>query len=104
VTMPLLVLLAIVQVVFCGALLRLHGVPVLEQLSSLVPSRWALAAMASTIDLRQVVPGTLSADPLFAHKAGTWLLDMGVMLLMSLVLGLLVARLLRRHEPTIMRG
>jgi ABC transport system ATP-binding/permease protein len=103
VTMPLLVLLAIVQVVFCGALLRLHGVPVLEQFSWLVPSRWALAAMASTIDLRQVVPGTLATDPLFAHKAGTWLLDMGAMLLMSLVLGLLVARLLRRHEPTIMR-
>jgi ABC-type multidrug transport system ATPase subunit len=103
VTMPLLVLLAIVQVVFCGALLRLHGVPVLEQLSWLVPSRWALAAMASTIDLRQVVAGTLAEDPLFAHKTGTWLLDMGAMLLMSLVLGLLVARLLRRHEPTIMR-
>ena len=104
VTMPLLVLLAIIQVVFCGALLRLHGVPVLDQLSWLVPSRWALAAMASTVDLRQVVRGTLSADPLFAHKAGTWLLDMGAMVLMSLVLGLVVARLLRRHEPTIMRG
>jgi ABC-type multidrug transport system permease subunit len=104
VTMPLLVLLAIIQVVFCGALLRLHGVPVLDQLSWLVPSRWALAAMASTIDLRHVVPGTLAADPLFAHKAGTWLLDMGALVLMSLVLGLLVARLLRRHEPTIMRG
>lgn len=102
--MPLLVLLAIIQVVFCGALLRLHGVPVLDQLSWLVPSRWALAAMASTIDLRHVVPGTLAADPLFAHKAGTWLLDMGALVLMSLVLGLLVARLLRRHEPTIMRG
>jgi hypothetical protein len=28
---------------------------------------------------------------------------MGAMVLMSLVLGLVVARLLRRHEPTIMR-
>ena len=104
VTMPLLVLLAIVQVVFCGALLRLHGVPVLEQLSWIVPSRWALAAMASTIDLRQVVQGNVATDPLFAHKASTWLLDMGAMVLMSLILGLIVARLLRRHEPTIMRG
>ena len=43
VTMPLLVLLAIVQVVFCGALLKLDGVPGMEQLSWLVPSRWALA-------------------------------------------------------------
>jgi hypothetical protein len=75
----------------------------LNQLSWLVPSRWALAAMASTIDLHQVVPGTLTADPLFAHKTSTWLLDMGAMLLMSLILGLAVARLLRRHEPAIMR-
>lgn len=103
VTMPLLVLLAIIQVVFCGALLQLHNVPGLNQLSWLVPSRWALAAMASTIDLHQVVPGALTADPLFAHKTGTWLLDMGAMLLMSLILGLAVARLLRRHEPAIMR-
>ena len=51
VTMPLLVLLAIVQVVFCGALLKLDGVPVLEQLAWLVPSRWAFGAMAGTIDL-----------------------------------------------------
>ena len=43
VTMPLLVLLAIVQVVFCGALLELTDVPGLEQLAWLVPSRWAVA-------------------------------------------------------------
>jgi ABC-type multidrug transport system ATPase subunit/pSer/pThr/pTyr-binding forkhead associated (FHA) protein len=103
VTMPLLVLLAIVQVVFCGALLRLHGIPGLDQLSWLVPSRWALAAMASTIDLRQVVPGTLTADPLFAHSPHIWLLDTGALVIMSAVLGVLVARLLRRHEPSIMR-
>jgi ABC-type multidrug transport system ATPase subunit/pSer/pThr/pTyr-binding forkhead associated (FHA) protein len=102
VTMPLLVLLAIVQVVFCGALLQLNGVPGLNQLSWLVPSRWALAAMAGTVDLQHVVPGTV--DPLYAHKASTWLLDMGAMLLMSLILGLVVARLLRRQEPAIMRG
>jgi len=103
VTMPLLVLLAIVQVVFCGALLRLNGVPGLNQLSWLVPARWALGAMAGTIGLHQIVPGTLTADPLFGHSAGVWLLDMGMLVLLSLVLGLLVARLLRRHEPTIMR-
>ncbi|MGF1430621.1 FHA domain-containing protein [Kitasatospora sp. LaBMicrA B282] len=103
VTMPLLVLLAIVQVVFCGALLRLHGVPGLEQLSWLVPSRWALAAMAATVDLRTLVPGTLTADPLFRHTAGAWALDLGMLLVLSLLYGLLVARLLRRHEPTVMR-
>ncbi|WP_433858802.1 FHA domain-containing protein [Streptomyces kronopolitis] len=102
VTMPLLVLLAIIQVVFCGALLKLTGVPVLEQLAWLVPSRWALGAMAGTIDLHRLVPqGT--ADPLFQHAVGIWLLNMGMMVVLSLILGFVVLRLLRRHEPEIMR-
>ncbi|MDQ8705343.1 ATP-binding cassette domain-containing protein [Streptomyces sp. LHD-70] len=103
VTMPLLVLLAIVQVVFCGALLKLQGVPGLEQLAWLVPSRWALGAMAGTVDLHRIVPTDVTADPLFRHEASVWLLDMGMMVVLSLVLAFLVAKLLRRREPEIMR-
>ncbi|KOV28500.1 FHA domain-containing protein [Streptomyces sp. H021] len=103
VTMPLLVLLAIVQVVFCGALLQLEGVPVIEQLAWLVPSRWALGAMAGTIDLGAIVPGTLTDDPLFAHTPAVWLLNLGMLVVLSVLFGVLVARLLRRHEPVIMR-
>ncbi|MFJ3877529.1 FHA domain-containing protein [Streptomyces sp. NPDC090077] len=103
VTMPLLVLLAIVQVVFCGALLQLDGVPVIGQLAWLVPSRWALGAMAGTIDLGRIVPGPLADDPLFAHSAGVWLLDVGMLAALSVLFGVLVARLLRRHEPAVMR-
>lgn len=103
VTMPLLVLLAIVQVVFCGALLKLHGVPGLEQLAWLVPSRWALAAMGGTIGLARIVPGKVSSDPLFEHSAAVWLLNIGMLVVLSVVFGLAVARLLRRHEPAIMR-
>ncbi|MER5258853.1 FHA domain-containing protein [Streptomyces sp. NPDC002855] len=103
VTMPLLVLLAIVQVVFCGALLKLHGVPGVEQLAWLVPSRWALGAMAGTIGLGRIVPGELTADPLFRHSAGVWLLNMGMLVALSVVFGYVVARLLRRHEPAVMR-
>ncbi|MCH0542917.1 FHA domain-containing protein [Streptomyces sp. MUM 203J] len=103
VTMPLLVLLAIVQVVFCGALLSVSGTPVLEQLAWLVPSRWAFAAMASTVDLGAMVQSDLADDPLFAHSAGTWLTDMGVLLGLSVLFLVAVARLLRRHEPVIMR-
>ncbi|MFF3397581.1 FHA domain-containing protein [Streptomyces sp. NPDC002659] len=103
VTMPLLVLLAIVQVVFCGALLKLDGVPGVEQLAWLVPSRWALGAMAGTIGLHRIVPGKLTTDPLFEHDAAVWLLNMGMMVVLSVVFGYAVAKLLRRHEPAIMR-
>ncbi|MFE3034984.1 FHA domain-containing protein [Streptomyces canus] len=103
VTMPLLVLLAIVQVVFCGALLKLDGVPGLEQLSWLVPSRWALGAMAGTIGLARIVPGDLTGDPLFKHSAGVWLLNIAMLVVLSVLFGYLVSRLLRRHEPAVMR-
>ncbi|AJT63599.1 ABC transporter ATP-binding/permease protein [Streptomyces lydicus] len=103
VTMPLLVLLAIVQVVFCGVQLKLHGVAGLEQLSWLVPSRWALAAMAGTVDLHRIVPGDVTADPLFQHRPVVWLLNMGLLIVLSALFGFLVTRLLRRHEPEIMR-
>ncbi|MET7361247.1 FHA domain-containing protein [Streptomyces sp. NPDC005562] len=103
VTMPLLVLLAIVQVVFCGALLKLNGVPGVEQLAWLVPSRWALGAMAGTIGLGRIVPGDLTTDPLFRHSLGVWLLDLGMLVALSAVFGYAVARLLRRHEPAVMR-
>ncbi|MCT9075874.1 ABC transporter ATP-binding protein/permease [Streptomyces fulvoviolaceus] len=103
VTMPLLVLLAIVQVVFCGALLKLDGVPGIEQLSWLVPSRWALGAMAGTVGLARIVPGELTGDPLFRHSAGVWLLNIAMLIVLSGAFGFVVARLLRRHEPAVMR-
>lgn len=103
VTMPLLVLLAIVQVVFCGALLPLDGVPVLEQLSWLVPSRWAFGAMAGTVDLAGITPGETTADPLFQHSPGVWLLNVAMLLVLSALFAFAVSRLLRRHEPAVMR-
>ncbi|MET9436492.1 FHA domain-containing protein [Streptomyces sp. NPDC006551] len=103
VTMPLLVLLAIVQVVFCGALLTVHGSPVLEQLAWLVPARWAFAAMGATIDIGRTAPSEKTADPLLDHTLGAWLFDMGMLVVLCLVLGFVVARLLRRREPVIMR-
>ena len=103
VTMPLLVLVAIVQVVFCGALIRLDTTPVLAQLSWLVPSRWAFAAMAATVDLHATVPKPLTADPFFRPTAAAWLIDMAMMLVLSVAYGLVVSRLLRRHEPAVMR-
>ncbi|MFF5503529.1 FHA domain-containing protein [Streptomyces roseolus] len=103
VTMPLLVLLAIVQVVFCGALLSVRGTPVLEQLAWLVPSRWAFAAMGATIDIGAVAPSDKTADPLMDHTAAAWLFDMGMLVVLCVALCFAVTRLLRRHEPVVMR-
>ncbi|MEV5753790.1 FHA domain-containing protein [Actinoallomurus sp. NPDC052308] len=103
-TMPLLVMSTLVQVVFCGALVHLDGKPVLEQISWLVPARWALAAMAGTLDAGQLIPHRDNPpDPLWKQDLGTWSLDMGVMLLQVIVLSFLVARMLRRQEPEVMR-
>ncbi|WP_371483872.1 FHA domain-containing protein [Kitasatospora sp. NBC_00315] len=103
-TMPMLVLLSVIQIVFSGAMLKLHGVPGLEQFGWLVPSRWGLGAMAATIDLHHILPTTLTADPLFHHTQSGWLLCMGMLLAISLALGIAVSLLLRRHEPAIMRA
>ncbi|GGX70136.1 ABC transporter ATP-binding protein/permease [Streptomyces anandii] len=103
VTMPLLVLLTVVQVTFCGALVRLHGIPGLDQLTWLVPSRWALGAMAGTVELARIVPSDLTSDPLFRHSAEVWLRNLAVLLVLAGAFGFAVSRLLRRHEPAVMR-
>ncbi|WP_406194123.1 FHA domain-containing protein [Kitasatospora sp. NBC_01560] len=102
-TMPMLVLLSVVQIVFSGAMLKLHGVPGLEQFAWLVPSRWGLAAMAQTIDLHTVFPTAITADPLFRPDRSVWLRCMGLLVGLSVVLGIAVLALLRRQEPAIMR-
>jgi hypothetical protein len=79
--MPLLVLLALAQVILCGGLVALPGTIGLEQLSWLAPSRWGLAAAASTIDLNNLQPAVPGEPPdsLWDKTAGTWLKDMGML-------------------------
>ncbi|WP_176735716.1 ABC transporter permease, partial [Actinacidiphila rubida] len=105
-TMPLLVMFAIVQIVFTGVLFQLFGKPGVEQLSWLMPARWAVAGAGTTADLNVLLPWDpthQSVDPLWKHTAGTWTLDIGVLLLISVLCAFVVARLLRRHEPEVMR-
>ncbi|MEV7773740.1 ATP-binding cassette domain-containing protein [Kitasatospora sp. NPDC086791] len=103
-TMPLLVLLAIVQIVLSGLMLKLYGVPGLEQFAWLFPARWGLSSMARTVDLNGItVPSPITADPLFRHDRTGWLVGMASMIGLSVAYGLAVLALLRRHEPSIMR-
>ncbi|MFI2781959.1 ABC transporter ATP-binding protein/permease [Streptomyces sp. ALB3] len=107
-TMPLLVMFAIVQVVFTGVLFQVYGSPGLEQFAWLMPSRWAVAAAGTTLDLAHLMPPwdpkkPADLDPLWEHSAGQWGINITVMLLMSVVLFVAVSRMLRRHEPEVMR-
>ncbi|OEU88494.1 ABC transporter ATP-binding protein [Streptomyces abyssalis] len=103
-TMPLLVMFAIVQVVFTGVLFQLFDTPGVGQVSWLMPSRWAVAAMGATADMNTLLPWEKgNPDPLWDHTAGTYVLDMAVLLGLGVALVFVVARLLRRHEPEVMR-
>ncbi|MFB6710273.1 FHA domain-containing protein [Streptomyces sp. NPDC056333] len=107
-TMPLLVMFAIVQVVFTGILFQVYGSPGLEQFAWLMPSRWAIAAAGSTLDLAHLMPpwdqkNPTDLDPLWEHTAGQWGMNIAVLLFLGVVCGFAVARLLRRHEPEVMR-
>jgi ABC transport system ATP-binding/permease protein len=105
-TMPLLVMFAIIQVVFTGCLFTLHGAVGANEVSYLMPSRWAVAAAGATLDFNKIAPNTdepTSTEPLWNHTASAWGLDMAVLLVLGVACGFLVARFLRRHEPEVMR-
>lgn len=107
-TMPLLVMFAIVQVVFTGILFQVFGSPGLEQFAWLMPSRWAIAGAGTTLDLSHLMApwdpkNPTDLDPLWEHSASQWGINISVLLLLGIVCGVVVARLLRRHEPEVMR-
>lgn len=107
-TMPLLVMFAIIQVVFTGVLFQVYGSPGLEQFAWLMPSRWAMAAAGTTLDLAHLMPpwdpeNPTDLDPLWEHTAGQWGMNIAVLVVLGLICGFAVARLLRRHEPEVMR-
>ncbi|MGW2240404.1 FHA domain-containing protein [Streptomyces sp. NPDC001759] len=104
-TMPLLVMFAIVQVVFTGCLFALNGAIGVNQFSYLMPSRWAVGAAGATLDFNRIAPPGKGKpdDPLWAHTAGAWTLDMVALIVLGVICAFFVARFLRRHEPEVMR-
>ncbi|WP_328387946.1 FHA domain-containing protein [Streptomyces sp. NBC_00400] len=103
-TMPLLVMFAIVQVVFTGVLFQLFDTPGVAQFAWLMPSRWAVAAMGATADMNTLLPWEPgNPDPLWKHQTGVYVMDMIILISLGVALAFVVARLLRRHEPEVMR-
>jgi ABC-type multidrug transport system ATPase subunit len=107
--MPILVLLTMGQLVFSGGLTSMSGRLGLQQVSFLVPARWGFAALASTDDLNNVSrlgDATLGTDPpdrLWEHRAGTWLLDILLAVVIAVVALALTSLMLRRIEPRVTR-
>jgi hypothetical protein len=84
--MPLLVVSLMLQLVLAGGLVPVTGRIFLDQLSWVMPSRWGFAASASTVNLRVLVPGTLSPkDNHWLHTRSAWLLDMGMLAALSVL-------------------
>lgn len=84
-TMPALVGVIMVQLVLSGTLFAIAGRPLLEQIAWLSPSRWAYAAIGSTIGIeRPRFSGGGDVDTIAQAGAAYFLLDL-------LILGLLLA-------------
>jgi hypothetical protein len=99
-TMPALVGLVMLQLVLCGGLLPVAGRAGLEQVSWLVPGRFAFAATASSVGLERRPPHGGEHDALFTSSAGHWALDVAALLALSVVIAALArwatARSIRR--------
>jgi hypothetical protein len=81
--MPMLVVLVISQLVFCGGMIPVaHRLP-LDQLSWFTPARWGFAASASTADLIKLVPTQQNRDSYWQHTPTRWIFDMGMLALLG---------------------
>jgi len=98
--MPFLVLFTMVQVVLSGYVVPLANNVVLKQLAVISPSRWGLAATASTVNLNVITPtGQGVIDPLWNQTSQNWLRDMGIMAGLALIFALLAYIKLRTLGP-----
>jgi hypothetical protein len=95
--MPMLVLVIMVQLVFCGGLFPVHGRVVIEQLAWFVPSRWGFAMTAATTDLSRLIPA--DADPLWKPTASGWYSNAVLLVAIAVVLAALIVVLVARLDP-----
>jgi ABC transport system ATP-binding/permease protein len=71
----------------------------LKQLSVVSPSRWGLAAAASTVNLNVITAPNTVIDPLWTQTSQNWLRDMGIMIGLAVIFALLAYIKLRSLGP-----
>jgi ABC-type multidrug transport system ATPase subunit len=90
--MPLLVVSIMSQLVLAGGMIPVTGRAGLDQMSWLLPARWGYAAGASSIDFPSLVKVKQipTNDALWQHSKHIFLLDMGMLALLSVFYSLYV--------------
>jgi len=96
-TMPALVGVVMVQFVLSGALVAVHGRPILSQVSWLAPARWAYAACASTLSLQrpQRAQGA-DLDWVALHGWQHWLMNVSILAALTIITAWLAILATRR--------
>src|SRR6185437_3140566 len=96
-TMPILVGVTMLQVALSGGLFPLSG-KVLSVLSMIAPARWALGAVASTINLNAIQasisqgPNGQKPDALWTHDAAHWVTGSAAMIVIGII-WMIIARI-----------
>lgn len=91
--MPMLVVVILASLVFCGGMIPVTGRAGLEQISWIFPSRWGFAAIASTVDLRSLYR-VAQDDNLWQQESGWWALDILMLFMISLTIAIGTWRML----------
>ncbi len=100
-TMPILMVVVVVEVILTGGVFAIAGKAGLEQVAWLSPSRWGYALTASTSNLNKIFPPTpgSTVDTLWAHTGRQWLINMAALLVLGLLFTLLAWWRLVRQGP-----
>jgi ABC-type multidrug transport system ATPase subunit/ABC-type transport system involved in multi-copper enzyme maturation permease subunit len=100
-TMPILMVVVVVEVILTGGVFAIAGKVGLEQVAWLSPSRWGYALTASTSNLNTIFPPTPGnpVDHLWDHNGHQWLTNMVALAALGLLFALLAWWRLVRQSP-----
>ena len=98
-TMPILMVVVVVEVVLTGGVFAIAGKVGLEQVAWLSPSRWGYALTASTSNLNKIFPPTGTLDHLWDHTGHQWLINMAALAALGVLFAFLAWWQLLRQGP-----
>src|SRR5262245_21125670 len=100
-TMPILMVVVVVEVILTGGVFAIAGTVGLEQVAWLSPSRWGYALTASTSNLNKIFPPAPGnpIDHLWDHTGRQWLTNMVALAALGVLFAVLAWWRLVRQGP-----